>query len=141
MPRSSRYHQLSSADELPATLQRSPEEAQAAFRQALADAVRAYGLGDQAHRAAYAAPCVSGEADVLGEDDHAVEHALDMQAVHTHLGDLPEREQRALNLRFYGNLTQAEIGQRLGVSQMHVSRLLARSLALSPRSAEQRARQ
>lgn len=55
MPRSSRYHQLSSADELPATLQRSPEEAQAAFRQALADAVRAYGLGDQAHRAAYAA--------------------------------------------------------------------------------------
>jgi RNA polymerase sigma-B factor len=33
-----------------------------------------------------------------------------------------------LNLRFYGNLTQAEIGQRLGISQMHVSRLLTRAL-------------
>ena len=52
-----------------------------------------------------------------------------MEAVRTHLDDLPEREQRILNLRFYGNLTQAEIGQRLGLSQMHVSRLLARALA------------
>jgi RNA polymerase sigma-B factor len=32
-------------------------------------------------------------------------------------------------MRFYGNLTQAEIGARLGISQMHVSRLLARALA------------
>jgi predicted DNA-binding protein (UPF0251 family) len=46
-----------------------------------------------------------------------------------HLDELPEREQRALILRFYGNLTQAEIGQRLGISQMHVSRLLTRALA------------
>jgi RNA polymerase sigma-B factor len=67
-------------------------------------------------------------ADLLGADDQAVEHALDMQAVRTHLEDLPEREQRILNLRFYGNLTQAEIGQRLGISQMHVSRLLTRAL-------------
>ena len=68
-------------------------------------------------------------ADLLGEDDHAVEHAIDMEAVRSHLEDLPEREQRILNLRFYGNLTQAEIGQRLGISQMHVSRLLTRALA------------
>jgi RNA polymerase sigma-B factor len=68
-------------------------------------------------------------ADVLGEDDQAVEHALDMDAVQLHLEELPEREQRALILRFYGNLTQAEIGQRLGISQMHVSRLLNRALA------------
>jgi RNA polymerase sigma-B factor len=68
-------------------------------------------------------------ADMLGEDDQAVEHAIDMEAVRAHLDDLPEREQRILNLRFYGNLTQAEIGQRLGISQMHVSRLLARALA------------
>jgi RNA polymerase sigma-B factor len=65
---------------------------------------------------------------MLGEDDHAVEHAIDMEAVRTHLDDLPERPQRILNLRFYGNLTQAEIGQRLGISQMHVSRPLARAL-------------
>jgi RNA polymerase sigma-B factor len=68
-------------------------------------------------------------ADMLGEDDHAVEHAIDMAAVQAHLDELPEREQRALVLRFYGNLTQAEIGQRLGISQMHVSRLLTRALA------------
>ena len=52
-----------------------------------------------------------------------------MEAVRAHLDDLPEREQHILNLRFYGNLTQAEIGQRLGISQMHVSRLLAQALA------------
>jgi RNA polymerase sigma-B factor len=52
-----------------------------------------------------------------------------MDAVQLHLEELPEREQRALILRFYGNLTQAEIGQRLGISQMHVSRLLNRALA------------
>jgi len=68
-------------------------------------------------------------ADVLGEDDAAVEHALDMTAVNTHWEELPEREQRILVMRFYGNLTQTEIGDRLGISQMHVSRLLTRALA------------
>jgi RNA polymerase sigma-B factor len=67
-------------------------------------------------------------ADVLGEDDQAVEHAINMEAVHAHLDELPEREQRILALRFYGNLTQAEIGHRLGLSQMHVSRLLSHAL-------------
>ncbi|HXL89769.1 MAG TPA: SigB/SigF/SigG family RNA polymerase sigma factor [Streptosporangiaceae bacterium] len=68
-------------------------------------------------------------ADVIGEDDAAVEHALDMEAVNTHWEELPEREQRILVMRFYGNLTQTEIGDRLGISQMHVSRLLSRALA------------
>ena len=67
--------------------------------------------------------------DVLGEDDPAVEHALDMAAIGTHWEELPEREQRILVLRFYGNLSQTEIGDRLGISQMHVSRLLSRALA------------
>ncbi len=67
-------------------------------------------------------------ADVLGEDDEAVEHAVDMEAVSSHLEELPEREQRILALRFWGNLSQAEIGGRLGISQMHVSRLLSRAL-------------
>ncbi len=77
---------------------------------------------------------VSGEAeaaafgDLLGEDDPQVEHTLDMQAVATHWNDLPERERRILALRFYGNMTQDKIGQRLGLSQMHVSRLLAHAL-------------
>ena len=67
--------------------------------------------------------------DVLGEEDVEMEHTIDMEAVATHWDELPEREQRILVMRFYGNLTQAEIGMRLGISQMHVSRLLARALS------------
>lgn len=67
--------------------------------------------------------------DVLGDEDPGVEHALDMEAVSTHWDELPEREQRILVMRFYGNLTQAEIGEQLGISQMHVSRLLSRALS------------
>src|SRR5215472_7192118 len=66
--------------------------------------------------------------DVLGEEDPEFDHTIDMESVATHWAELPEREQRILVMRFYGNLTQAEIGARLGISQMHVSRLLARAL-------------
>jgi RNA polymerase sigma-B factor len=66
--------------------------------------------------------------DMLGEDDPAVAHATDIEAVRAHLDELPEREQRILVWRFYGNLTQSQIGDRLGISQMHVSRLLDRAL-------------
>jgi RNA polymerase sigma-B factor len=68
-------------------------------------------------------------ADMLGGDDPAVTHTIDMEAVNAHWHELPEREQRILVMRFYGNLTQTEIGDRLGISQMHVSRLLTRALA------------
>jgi RNA polymerase sigma-B factor len=67
--------------------------------------------------------------DVLGEEDAGMDRTIDMESVNAHWGELPEREQQILVLRFYGNLTQAEIGERLGISQMHVSRLLARALA------------
>ncbi len=67
-------------------------------------------------------------ADLLGQEDPQVEHTLDMEAVLQHWNDLPEREQHILAMRFYGNMTQAQIGERLGISQMHVSRLLARAL-------------
>jgi RNA polymerase sigma-B factor len=68
-------------------------------------------------------------ADMLGDDDPGVAHAIDMESVNAHWEELPEREQRILVMRFYGNLTQTEIGERLGISQMHVSRLLARALS------------
>jgi RNA polymerase sigma-B factor len=42
---------------------------------------------------------------------------------------LSEREQKIIILRFFGNLTQTQIAERVGISQMHVSRLLAKSLA------------
>ena len=65
---------------------------------------------------------------MLGDEDPEVEHTLDMESVATHWGELPRREQKILLLRFYGDMTQAEIGQQLGISQMHVSRLLAHAL-------------
>jgi len=44
------------------------------------------------------------------------------------LAGLPERERRILGLRFFHQLSQSEISVELGISQMHVSRLLSRSL-------------
>jgi RNA polymerase sigma-B factor len=73
-------------------------------------------------------------ADLLGEEDQQLDHMLGMQAVATHWGELPLREQKILLLRFYGGMTQAQVGQQLGISQMHVSRLLAHALGyLRPR--------
>jgi RNA polymerase sigma-B factor len=67
-------------------------------------------------------------ADVLGEEDPAVQRTIDMESVAAHWDELPRREQKILLLRFYGDMTQAEIGQQLSISQMHVSRLLAHAL-------------
>jgi RNA polymerase sigma-B factor len=53
---------------------------------------------------------------------------VDIDAVWQHCADLPAREQRLLMMRFYGNMTQDQISAELGISQMHVSRLLARAL-------------
>ena len=66
--------------------------------------------------------------DLLGGEDPQLETTLEMEAVWGHLGELPDREQRLLLMRFYGNMTQSEIGEQLGISQMHVSRLLAHAL-------------
>jgi RNA polymerase sigma-B factor len=87
-------------------------------------------LGDPAGGQADAASL----ADLLGEEDPQLDHMLGMQAVATHWGELPLREQKILLLRFYGGMTQAQVGQQLGISQMHVSRLLAHALGyLRPR--------
>src|ERR1035441_316820 len=73
-------------------------------------------------------PDAVGLADVLGAEDPGVEHALDMEALAAHWGELPRREQKILLMRFYGDMTQAQIGAQLSISQMHVSRLLAHAL-------------
>ena len=67
-------------------------------------------------------------ADLIGSEDPQLEQVLDMEAVWKHWSGLPDREQQLLLMRFYGNMTQAEIGKQLGISQMHVSRLLAEAL-------------
>ncbi|MCU7726271.1 sigma-70 family RNA polymerase sigma factor [Actinoplanes sp. KI2] len=66
--------------------------------------------------------------DLIGADDPDLDLVDDRTSVERLICRLPERERRILGLRFYGNLSQAEIARDLGVSQMHVSRLLARAL-------------
>ena len=73
-------------------------------------------------------PGTSILADSLGAEDPRLEHMLSMQAIATHWGELPPREQEILLMRFRGGMTQAQIGQRLCISQMHVSRLTAHAL-------------
>jgi RNA polymerase sigma-B factor len=66
--------------------------------------------------------------DTLGEQDHELELSELRIALGPPLASLDPREQRILSLRFYGNLTQSEIAEQVGISQMHVSRLIARGL-------------
>jgi RNA polymerase sigma-B factor len=67
-------------------------------------------------------------ASFLGREDSGLDHMLDMHAVSTHWGELPRREQQILIMDFQGDMTQTQIGQRLRISQMHVSRLRAHAL-------------
>ncbi|GLU45854.1 SigB/SigF/SigG family RNA polymerase sigma factor [Nocardiopsis ansamitocini] len=76
-----------------------------------------------------------GEADdetalgeTLGSTDHALESVVDKEALKGALDRLPERERRVVLLRFFGNKTQSEIATDVGLSQMHVSRLLSQTL-------------
>ncbi|MGX6603816.1 SigB/SigF/SigG family RNA polymerase sigma factor [Micromonosporaceae bacterium Da 78-11] len=66
--------------------------------------------------------------DRLGAVDRDLESVDDRLTIAELLSRLPVRERRMLAMRFYGNRTQVEIAAELGVSQMHVSRLLARAL-------------
>jgi RNA polymerase sigma-B factor len=68
-------------------------------------------------------------AETLGEIDEALEGVEYRESIKPLLESLPARERRILMLRFFGNLTQSQIAADLGISQMHVSRLLARTLA------------
>jgi RNA polymerase sigma-B factor len=72
------------------------------------------------------APAVS---DSLGMVDEALEGVEYRESLKPLLEQLPPREKKILLLRFFGNMTQSQIAAELGISQMHVSRLLARTLA------------
>src|SRR4051812_22361840 len=66
--------------------------------------------------------------EMLGREDAGFEAVAEGQALATAWGDLPPQEQRVLALRFVHDMTQREIGDLIGFSQMHVSRLLRRAL-------------
>ena len=67
--------------------------------------------------------------DLLGAEDQGFEVAELRLALTPALSRLDERTQRILMLRFYGNMTQSQIAEQIGISQMHVSRMLAKALA------------
>ncbi|MFJ5775338.1 SigB/SigF/SigG family RNA polymerase sigma factor [Streptomyces sp. NPDC093094] len=76
---------------------------------------------------------VSGEdegfslADTLGVREEAYDVVVDREAAKEGLRRLPERERAILYMRFFEDMTQSRIADRLGISQMHVSRLISRS--------------
>ncbi|WP_103515192.1 RNA polymerase sigma factor SigF [Streptomyces sp. SM10] len=74
------------------------------------------------------APGARTYADVLGEPDPAMEAVENLHTLAPLLGGLDTRERRIIDMRFGQELTQAQIGEELGISQMHVSRLLSRIL-------------
>jgi RNA polymerase sigma-B factor len=67
-------------------------------------------------------------ADSLGSEDEALEGVEYRESLKPLLEQLPPREKKILLLRFFGNMTQSQIAEEIGISQMHVSRLLARTL-------------
>jgi RNA polymerase sigma-B factor len=79
------------------------------------------------------APGGGGEDDMdplesLGELEHEYEVSEDRAVLEPGLAVLDERERRILHLRFFEGLTQSQIAQQVGISQMHVSRLIRRAL-------------
>ncbi len=67
--------------------------------------------------------------DFIGNEDTDLALVEDFHALAPLIAELGERDRRIIHMRFVEELTQAQIGERLGVSQMHVSRLLSRTLA------------
>lgn len=66
--------------------------------------------------------------DIVGHSDPRLEKVLDVHTVRPLIAALPERQRLMIKLRFFEDMTQSEIAQRIGCSQMHVSRLLAQAL-------------
>ena len=88
------------------------------------------------------APDPSGEVgaviEQLGDYDDALDAVVDRETIKPLLEQLDARAKRILLLRFFRNMTQSQIAEELGISQMHVSRLLSRTLADLRKSLEER---
>jgi RNA polymerase sigma-B factor len=88
----------------------------------------------QAYRAMSLQAPVQGEepstelADLLGDVDPDLQCVEDREALRPLIAKLPQREKRIIAMRFFGNMTQSQIAAELGISQMHVSRLLTHAL-------------
>jgi len=116
------------------SLGRSPTVADIATHLAITEEDVLEGLeGARAYNATSLSTPISADGstelgDTLGDTDHEYELAETRVALGPALATLDEREQKILTLRFYGNLTQSQIADQIGISQMHVSRLLTKAL-------------
>ena len=109
--------------ELAAQLQISEEEVLEGLESANAYSTLSLDASDQGDEDSVAV------VDTLGVDDEALEGVEYRESLKPMLEKLPPREQKILLLRFFRGMTQSEIAAEVGISQMHVSRLLARTLA------------
>jgi RNA polymerase sigma-B factor len=123
--------------ELAQKLGRSPTVADLAERLKVSEEEIIEGLDSgHAYRALSLHAPVAGEeattelVDLLGETDHDLENVDDRESLRPLIAQLPPREQRIIAMRFFGNMTQSQIAGELGISQMHVSRLLSHALGV-----------
>jgi RNA polymerase sigma-B factor len=120
-------------DELSATRGRSPSvrEIAEAADLSVEDVLDALAAGSAQRPAPLAAPGRDGDEDegiAVGLEDPGFEQADARATLEAGLSDLPARERVILHLRFEEGLTQSQIAEQVGVSQMHVSRLIRRAL-------------
>jgi RNA polymerase sigma-B factor len=66
--------------------------------------------------------------DIVGDEDEGYEHVDQRMLLEKALQVLTEREREIIRMTFYENMSQKQAGERLGISQMHVSRLQRRAL-------------
>ncbi len=118
--------------ELSAELQRAPRPSEIAARLGIGveEVIEALQAQEAHSSVSLDTPVNDGLvlADTLGGTDAALEQAEYRHTLAPLLAELPERERSILVLRFFGGLTQTQIAAKLGISQMHVSRLLAQTL-------------
>lgn len=112
-----------SADEVAAELHLSPDEVVEGM-----DAARAFSTLSLDASVSLAVDGAVELGELVGDEDPDLAFVELRMTLAAALARLPAREQRILCLRFYGNKTQSEIAAEMGISQMHVSRLLTRSL-------------
>jgi len=123
-------------DELTVELGRSPTiaelaEATGAEEEVVIDALdSAHAYSTRSLHAPYEEGGDDSLADRLGTDDVGYEEVEDGSVVGAGLDMLDERERRIVELRFFEELTQSQIAAEIGISQMHVSRLLRRALEI-----------
>ncbi|MET9395248.1 RNA polymerase sigma factor SigF [Streptomyces sp. NPDC006624] len=122
-------------DELAQKLDRAPTVAELAERLGISDDEVVEGM---AASNAYTASSLDAQpeeddsegalADRIGYEDHGLEGIEYVESLKPLIAELPPRDRKILSLRFVAGMTQSEIGEELGISQMHVSRLLSRTL-------------